>query len=93
MVFKYTTSYLVMICYFNYAWLLVLGVGCWVLGVGCWVLGVGCWVSMCDTPARRQAGRQATISMCDAWVRVTRYGLAGTGYQVRVSRYGLPGTG
>ena len=26
MVFKYTTSYLVMICYFNYAWLLV-GVG------------------------------------------------------------------
>ena len=63
------------------------------MGVGCWVLGVGCWVSMCDTPARRQAGRQATISMCDAWVRVTRYGLAGTGYQVRVSRYGLAGTG
>ena len=63
MVFKYTTSYLVMICYFNYAWLLVLGVGCWVLGVGC---------------------RQATISMCDAWVRVR------VRVRVRVSRYGLP---
>ena len=37
MVFKYTTSYLVMICYFNYAWLLV-GVG---VGVGRRGVGVG----------------------------------------------------
>ena len=61
MVFKYTTSYIMFKYYFSYAWLLVLGVGCWVLGVGCWVLGVGCRVSgvglACAT--RRQAGRQA----------------------------------
>ena len=51
MVFKYTTSYLMMICYFNYAWLLVLGVGCRVSGVGL----------ACATrrQADRQAGRQA----------------------------------
>ena len=86
MVFKYTTSYLVMICYFNYAWLLVLGVGCWVLGVGCWVLGVGCWVLgvgcwvlgvglACAT--RRHAGRQAGRQQLAC--AMLGYGLPGTG--------------
>ena len=37
MLFKYTTSYLVMICYFNYAWLLGYGYG--LLGYG--LLGYG----------------------------------------------------
>ena len=89
MVFKYTTSYLMMICYFNYAWLLV-GVGCWVLGVGlaCAILGYGLAGTGTGTGTGylgRYLGRRVRVRVTwgDAWVRVRvsryGYGLAGTG--------------